>query len=617
MTTLVYLTVASLLAQSEPAQQQQQPVILSNPVTITSGPIVTGDAMAVQQLTQPPMTPAIMSYTVQSTNVKGALQCSDKLASGCGTIDADLVGGYTLNTKCERGFYDMIHGGTCWKCPDDTDNGGDWIRSADHIEKDTACWRIPKETFSAATFVKNGWAWDCGSGEFWDSVGSGGSRPFGGACWKCADPYPRRTGYSVTDSKACTRSANETKPAIFLNYNGCPTPDVQTMYPQRAAGDKRLPGKPFLDIASGITVANNTGGACWACPSADAAGNFLITERNGNTLINRKTGNNGCTVLMKYKPAPYTEPGLSGLAGVKEVVFEKTLLVRPDALTKYLYALAQGKGLNGSEATKWVAGQWQDIAAHPYQNATIRALMLQYVLGTAPDYMYPGPKPQIRTVAEQQLVRSLEGYIQSKRTYLAQQALDMYDAWKADIERWKQTHKQSQLAVMMDYGDVPLDFKSAVGAMLVGAADSVAVTGAVAGAQAFASGVKYIDTGKIVMEDLKTLQWGMQGLKAFQAGIQSVGIIGGATAIAAAGAILASVAMDQFMAIQTARPKLETALANAKKPVKLSEIPNTTEPLHFWSLATGVPSEREDAQVLAMAQAAANYAKQKNYAKPN
>ena len=57
----------------------------------------------------------------------GSMLCSRAIASsGCGTTKADWVGPYTLNMSCSSGFYDPIYGGTCWKCPDDTDDKGGW-----------------------------------------------------------------------------------------------------------------------------------------------------------------------------------------------------------------------------------------------------------------------------------------------------------------------------------------------------------------------------------------------------------------------------------------------------------------------------------------------------------
>src|SRR5690606_5535850 len=98
----------------------------------------------------------------------GMLLCAARDAgamSYCSDTKADWVGERTVDTSCGKGFYDPIHGGTCWDCPKDTDGRGGWLRSADHIESATACWRVPAEETGKATKVRSpAWAWDCPSG---------------------------------------------------------------------------------------------------------------------------------------------------------------------------------------------------------------------------------------------------------------------------------------------------------------------------------------------------------------------------------------------------------------------------------------------------------------------
>ena len=52
----------------------------------------------------------------------------------------------------------------------------------------------------------------------------------------------------------------------------------------------------------------------------------------------------------------------------------------------------------------------------------------------------------------------MEKYINDKRVYVAQAALDMYNAWKAQSDKWNASHAQSPIAQLFDYGTVPLDF---------------------------------------------------------------------------------------------------------------------------------------------------------------
>jgi len=197
------------------------------------------------------------------------------------------------------------------------------VRSAVAVDKDDAFWRIPKESTAAATKIKKtAWAWECSSGSFWDGYDWGG-------CWTCPSTHPRRTAAAVWAGNACATSLNETKRARFVGYNGCPKPDPVAM----KLNGKRMPGKPFLDIA---------GGGCYACPTADEDGNILVTERNGNPV---NGDNKGCTILFKWKPNPYPEPGLAGIAGVREILAENLVFDDPDILTLFLStAAAEVKG---------------------------------------------------------------------------------------------------------------------------------------------------------------------------------------------------------------------------------------------------------------------------------
>jgi hypothetical protein len=393
----------------------------------------------------------------------------------CGNADAGYVGAYKLNMTCDSGFYDLIHGGTCWKAPDD-DGHAAWERSADSVDSDTAFWR---DALAPAVWDKYGLAWDCSSGQFWDAQDQHGN--IKGSCWHCPSDYPDRWMAAVWSSTACR--AHQTRPATFLKFNGCSAPDKTTMYPN----DLRRPGQPFLDIGSGIYT-GDSGGSCWTCPVTDEQGNYLYTERGLNAL-NGKTGNRGCAVRFRYKPGRFVEPGLSGLPGVTDVLIQEQVFQRPDALTTFLYGLAQARNFSGAAATRWVTAQWQDIAAHPYQNAQIKALMHQYLIGSAPSYMYASGAQGTGTAdalaAHTKLANSFQEYMRARRTYIAQEALDMYYAWKNNVGVTRSLHAESQLQTLFYYGTVPLDFSSIVAAALTPTATAGAVLTSIIGAQKY------------------------------------------------------------------------------------------------------------------------------------
>ena len=160
-------------------------------------------------------------------------------------------------------------------------------------------------------------------------------------------------------------------------------------------------------------------------PLADETGNFLITERNANPLYD-KTSNTGCTIKVKWQPAPFYEPGLAYMQGVKDVIWEQRLFDGTQ-ITGYLYDLAEAKGLGDATpaAKEWVAARWQEIARSPYNNDTMRSYMFALLKAALKK------KAEERTAGEKKLIQSFAGYIQQRRTYLAEQALAMYDSWKA------------------------------------------------------------------------------------------------------------------------------------------------------------------------------------------
>lgn len=572
----------------------------------------------------------------------GSLICSQAIGTSCGTTKADYVGAYKLNTSCSNGFYDPIYGGTCWKCPDEADKRGGWIRSANAVTNDDACWRIPKETTAPATKVKKtAWAWECPSGSFWDGYDWGG-------CWTCPADNPRRTAYPVYHQSACASPVNETKPAVFLTFNGCPKPNAESM----GLKGKRLPGKPFLDIAGGWNQGVASGG-CYACPVTDEEGNILITERNLSPIYG---DNQGCNVLFKWKPGYFQEPGMLGLAGMKEFILEAGLLTS-DKVTAALYFQASSRGmdLNSQQAKDWIGSQWQGIAGAPYRSDAFRALVYQNLI------LAISLEPSRRTPAQTKLIGAFQEYIKQRRVYMANMGLAMYDAWKAYDDKAKNSVKRSSLQMFFDYGTVPLDFHGTLGSVAALGAAGVGAAGAMTAGFAYASqlgvnanvvigktaaqavaqaadplskAVRLMATVPInhetsfisllpasdplVMSSSNTrLAVALRPLNLFKGTAAANAALAGSTIILVAFAIIQSIAIDQFMAIQTARPKLEASLAQAQQPVDLVQIlsqPNGSDlVLYYWAKAMETDLSLEDPQVKTMAQLAYQQAQLNGY----
>jgi hypothetical protein len=252
--------------------------------------------------------------------------------------------------------------------------------------------------------------------------------------------------------------------------------------------------------------------------------------------------------------------------------------------------------------------------------------MMQYLLDQAPAFMYPdGKTPASPTPAEQQLINEFQTYIQVRRTFIARQALNMYDSWKHDLDVYNASHAQT-LETLSNYGSLPLDFKGLVVAAqptTVG----VAVIGALAGAEVFSAvqaGTTTTAAGLQAAQELtlvpkSVLETGVvSGLVAGEVG--AFAVAGGALAILAVAAVIGSIATDQLMQILTARDNLVSALNAADQPVILSTLyAQKTGPdqvTFFWTLAMSLDKEQGDAQINSLAQAANAYAAKNNYAKP-
>jgi len=597
--------------QIQPAAPPQT-VIPSQPIQIEKGPTVT--ITGVQPVNPPlglpglpPTQPLTLEHpwgTLQAQH--GQLACSDPaLNNACGYETADKLGTYKLNMSCSDGFYDPIWGGSCWKCP----AGDGWIRSANNIQNDDACWRVPKETTAGAQRVKNTpWAWDCSSGSFWDGYD-------GGACWKCPDAQPRRTAYAVWDSRACASPVNETGPATLVKFNGCPSIQQAIDDKTLTLSGKRIPGRPFLDIGAGWTQ-GQASGVCYACPEVDAAGNFLVTDRTAASV----TSAHACAIRFKWTPPPFVEPGLAEL-GAAAIVAEQRIL-DPAGFTNALYLLAAANKIPAGTTTAWVAAQWAAIAANPYQNHAFQTAVYMRLVAAA------NTAPAARTPAQAQIVADMEKYIQSKRTFIAQTALDMYDAWKVTDDQERQSHKQSQVGQLFYYGTVPLDFNGMAAAILtpvgsLGAAGD-GLVGALVAASKFGEAANFVvkaDVPANANAIFIQLRAGKLLANAAEGLAEATSIVSGATVIEIAGAVLSSIAIDQFIAIIDARPRLEAALATAQQPISLQTLVSSGDGQDllkwYYTMAVGDPaSQLEDPQVVALAKAANAAAAQTAYAKP-
>jgi len=133
------------------------------------------------------------------------------------------------STQCPSGaFFDLIDGGTCWKCP------GGMRRTVFPVNGGDACEKPASEIRKPATNHGRGRGMlktDCGRGQFWDPNGN---------CYSCPSGT-RRTAAPVTAGNAC----------------------VGTSPAKRARAQKvssvKCQGGSFFDPIDG--------GSCWRCPA--------------------------------------------------------------------------------------------------------------------------------------------------------------------------------------------------------------------------------------------------------------------------------------------------------------------------------------------------------------
>jgi hypothetical protein len=608
----------------------------------SNGVLILSDKLVISELPPEPGL-NVPAYTPPATGAwnrdlvpfnGGKLVCSGQF---CPPTKADWVGPYQLDLTCDEGTFSPLYGGTCWACPANDGLGNPWNINLLAVEKDEGCWRVPFPRYGKATWVKPGWAWDCdgSNGEFWDTHDANGNFVFGGSCWKCADPeFPRRTPYFIAGPQACVTPVQETSRPTLLTFNGCPHPDAAAM----GLKGKREPDKPFLDIAGGWSAGVPAGG-CFSCPVVDENGDIVVTSRNANSLANRND-NSGCDVRFRWTPPIFPEPGLSSLEGVKDVLFERNLLLRPGDISLFLRFTADAQGLDHAKTDEYVRSEWLKITQSPYRSATVRSLVFVYLREIVEK------SPQQRTAAEKKLLASFENYIRVRRTFLAQQALNMYDAWKAADDQHRQTYQRGILQDLFYYGTVPLDFHKTLQSLTALGTTGGGIAGAIATEYLFVknltlspyhlpastnptwalpqgdyyqpSGTPPSGSARPQVERVAMVKKpeynGMARMKVldiFKGSRTALSIAGGTTIIQAAFAVLQSIAIDQFVAIITARPKLEAALAAADQPVNLASLLNQYNGedivLSYWGKAMDVESEKDDPQLVDMAKAA--YAK--------
>ena len=263
-----------------------------------------------------------------------------------------------------------------------------------------------------------------------------------------------------------------------------------------------------------------------------------------------------------------------------------------------------------------MTARWQEIARSPYNNDTMRSYMFALLKAALKK------KAEERTAGEKKLIQSFADYIQQRRTYLAEQALAMYDAWKANDDTFRAADRPVEIArriVLLRDGPIRLSRNAE-------RIDGIRRSGRRHDRRprrsqpvcATASMTKLVGREADVVRTRSTL-CGMTSNLKFLKMASGLTVVTGASIVQVAGAILSSIAIDQFVKIETARPKLEASLAKAKQPVDLdalSKSNNGEDTLYlYWSKAMDT-TDTEDPQVIQLAAMAQVRAEQSGYAAP-
>lgn len=379
-------------------------------------------------------------------------------ATACSKLDSSValrqMSAKFAGSLCPAGsFFDPIHGGQCYSCP------AGYKRSAAHIDAPNACFIPAGERFARAKrTLRTIWPHDCKGGSFHDAWDGGG-------CWTCPAGY-RRTGNHIADANACVQSISEQqaratlqgkaecKTGEFLDLrNGfecwsCPTGTYRTVHPvngnqacEQRAGVQlskavqvsafSCPADTFLDLISSkepivrqriekqivetgkrVSYGNSAGGTCWTCPPG------YIRD------IYHVAGNAACkTSSIKWQPAPYTQPGLFGLAGANEVA--RAVISDGRELETLIAALAKDTNTPLEVTRKNV---YDEIAHAPQASAILSIAVYKRIVATVQN-------PAQATPDEKRLVASFAEAIRLYRIFVAQNALDMYDQWSEALMR--------------------------------------------------------------------------------------------------------------------------------------------------------------------------------------
>ena len=487
---------------------------------------------------------------------EGESTCGGPNQAECGLQKATKQGAWDSDQTCAEGFRDpLTYGGSCWKCPDN------YTRSLKPVTDPAACWRPAHPEYATASRVGTTiWPHECWAmGAFWDGI-------HGGTCWTCPSDYPARGSAHVESGEACWRdSGHQEARAELIEVLGCASKTPGQLYPD---------GNPFHDPRNG--------GECWTCPEFSERTVFAVDS------------NNACSVGFGWTSPTYLEPGLFGLDGAVDVIL--AALQHPQDITDYLYLLAKQGNVAPENRATWVAARWAEIAATPEKSDALNSIANLKVIEAADQLdALPGTSPSKR------LALAFAQYVRDRRTFVAQDALEMYDVWKAGVD-YRRSQRPPNVGDLFYIGTPPPDFlrhsQESWLRLTAGAAAGFGAVGAGAAAAAFTATVPQSIIAAATAS--KTAASGLAavfsqaanavttGAAAAEGAIAAAGAaMAGASIIAAVGAAIFAAALDIVIKSETARPTLVDNLDPAKEAVDITEFVEDSQAFgYYWALGT-------------------------------
>jgi hypothetical protein len=517
-----------------------------------------------------------------------------RLVKGCSFVgEPALFLGKAPSTDCPSGsFFDPENGGECWSCP------AGYIRNVSPVTSKDACWKAVSEDLKPATKVGST---GCPGGTFVDPRN-------GGECWSCPSGYIR-TLTPVTDSKACAKdlivgpwsSATFHKKAgtcegssFFDLIDGgtcwtCPDGYRRTANPVNgnAACAMTIPtqyasatlisgcGKYSGHFGYGTAFRDpRNGGECWACP--------IQLKRSASPVNSTATGMFAACVVggetegIVWQSPQYPEPGMFR--------FMDQLVAQAFKDPKRVDAFIQ-KRANGDPAKR--KALWDKMVNTPHDSPEYKALLFAQLVtvanqdGTPPGWLS---------------VEAFQDYIRARKVFIAQDAVDMYEAWR-DVNAYNQYQAARRASGIggMDpsvLGGTPGDYVSLAwigaspdqrGGEFLEALDDL---GSLSGAGALGSNPSSPDDGfntayllpiyKIMEKGLDkysdwaldTVSWGKISGKAFQ----TAGKVAGLALIAVQSAVDFSTAITTIVGQQEAEKQYSQLVADAKQQVSVRQM---------------------------------------------